>query len=362
MSLKLSVLDQVPIGHGRSSSGAIADAVELAQMSDRLGYHRYWIAEHHNTPCFASPCPEALLPIVADRTKRIRVGSGGVLLTHYSPYKVAETFAMLGAIAPGRIDLGIGRSRGGNPAAASALAFPNLPNNPDAFEMLLDDLVRFVRRDLPSVHPSAKLRLLPQDVEAPQLWLLGSSGETAALAGRLAMGYGLAFFIGNQERDPAVIHRYRDEFVPAPGAGASRSMIAVTVVCADTAEQAGRIAASQILWKLSTYRHDRIENLLAPAAALNTYETLSMDDRRYCDQLRNLMIIGDPEECRDQLLNLADRYDADEAIIVNVTYSFEDRIRSYELLADAFGLASQTSAVAGDSENGRERVLGEKVG
>ncbi len=337
MDLKLSVVDQSPIHEGRSAAEALHDSVRLAQRCEEFGYHRYWIAEHHNTPSYASPCPEIMVAQIAAATRRIRVGTGGVMLSHYSPYKVAETFRTLAALHGDRIDLGIGRAPGGDELASAALAFPYAPAFAEVYAQQAEQLAGFLTGRLPPQHPYASLRVMPEGGASPMLWMLGSAGGSSALAGQLGMGFVLALFIGTHDRPVAILDSYRRAYRDAGHAGDPQAMLAAAVICADSREEAEFLAASHTYWKVQAFRHGHREALKSPEAALDAKKTLSLSDQAYYDETLASMICGTPEYCRERLEVLADQYAVDELAVVNVTYHFDPRVRSYRLLAGTFG-------------------------
>src|SRR6266566_8306420 len=228
--LRLGVLDQSPV---RSGGGAVADAIheslELAELADRLGYHRYWLAEHHSTPGLAGSSPEVLIGQVAARTSRIRVGSGGVMLQHYSPLKVAESFRVLETLYPGRIDLGIGRAPGSDQLTARALGGTGMP---EFFPKQVEDLVAFVHGELPPEHPFATVRAMPTGPTAPELWLLGSSDQSAALAAHFGAAFSFAHFISDEE-GAEITRAYARSFRPSAALATPQASAAVFVVCAE---------------------------------------------------------------------------------------------------------------------------------
>jgi luciferase family oxidoreductase group 1 len=249
-TIALSILDQSPVGSGRTPADALAETQELARLADRLGYRRYWLAEHHNTEALAGPAPEVLIPLVAAATERIRVGSGGVMLSHYSPLKVAETFRVLHALFPGRIDLGIGRAPGSDRRTALALA-QGQPQPIERFPQQLADLAAFLQDDLPVGHPFSGVRATPITAGAPELWLLGSSGESAAFAAALGCAFSFAHFINPQPGAAgAVLQGYRESFQPSPALSAPRASLAVRALCAETEAEARRLSASFALMRL----------------------------------------------------------------------------------------------------------------
>src|SRR5215469_12763391 len=233
-AVTLSVLDQSPIRAGGTAAQAIGETVELARAVERWGYHRYWVAEHHAASGLAGTAPEILVARLAGATRAMRVGSGGVMLSHYSPLKVAETFRVLEALYPGRIDLGIGRAPGSDQLTARALGGSGAP---EFFPRQVQDLVAFVHGELPPEHPLAKIRAMPTGPTAPEVWLLGSSDQSAALAAHFGAAFSFAHFI-NAEGGADITRAYAREFKPSPWLATPQASVAVFVVCADTHDEA----------------------------------------------------------------------------------------------------------------------------
>lgn len=339
--LKLSIVDQSPVHDGKTQAEALQDSVRLAQLADRLGYHRYWVAEHHGTPSYAGSAPEILIGHIAANTQKIRVGSGGVMLSHYSPYKVAEVFRTLEAFYPGRIDLGVGRAPGGAGQTGAALAYPNAPSAPNRFPDLLEALTGFIDGELPAGHAFEKLPTTPEGgYTKPQRWALGSSDGSIELAAQLGWGFVLALFIGTHERPAGIIDRYRKMFRPGPGTGDTTgpAMIANAVICADSQDEAEFLAASHTYWKLQAHRHGIREQLRDPGQCMDLYEKLPVSDKAFFDETLSGMILGTPEQCRERLEAQAGYYDVNEVVAVAVTHSFEKRCESYRKLAAVFEL------------------------
>src|SRR5271166_3217822 len=242
--LRLSVLDQSPIAEGSSGAQALQNTIDLARLADRLGYHRYWLAEHHGGPMLAGPSPEALIGPIATSTARMRVGSGGVMLPHYSPFKVAETFSLLAGLFPARIDLALGRAAGTDPMTALALQRDRRQAAPDDFPQQLVELLGYLDDSLPEDHPFARLaKTLPGRPERPEPWLLGSSQQSALWAAELGLPYAFADFINPRGAEIAAL--YRERFAEHEHAGLKpRTAVAVWVICAGSDEEAARIAAS----------------------------------------------------------------------------------------------------------------------
>src|SRR3954468_16649462 len=238
----LSVLDQSPVPEGSTGADALHNTLDLARLSDELGFHRYWVAEHHGSPGLSGPSPEALIGPIAAATQRIRVGSGGVMLPHYSPLKVAETFSVLSALFPGRIDLGIGRAPGTDARTTFALQRDRTRAMPDDFPDQLSELIAYLEDDLPQEHPFKSLGALPGRPGSPDLWLLGSSPQSALWAAQLGIGYSFADFINPGGAEIAELYRSkfaRGERLPEP-----RMSVAVWAIAAETDEEAQRLASS----------------------------------------------------------------------------------------------------------------------
>lgn len=330
MSLTLSVLDQCPIQNNQSASEAVNSAVALAQLCDEAGYNRYWIAEHHDTPSYSSSCPEILIGQIAANTKNIRVGSGGVMLTHYSPYKVAEVFRTLEAFYPDRIDLGFGRAPGGAESCSRALAWPNGQQGAEVYPQSVELLQGFMHDLVEGV------RAMPYGGRSPQLWTLGSSGGSVELAAAYGLGFVLALFIGTHERPAEIIKAYRSQFKAHPNTPEAKpeALLASAVVCAETREEAQLLAASHTYWKVMAGNGIR-EGLLSPEQAMDKYKAFGPSDKANFDKTLANMVTGTPEQCRQELQDTSDFYDVDEILCVNVLWDNAARRRSYEMLAKA---------------------------
>jgi len=337
-NIKLSVLDQSPVHDNQPESSGLFSTIELAKACDEVGYHRYWVAEHHATPGYASPCPEMMVNNVAHATKRIRVGSGGVMLPHYSAFKVAETFKMLEAFHPGRIDLGVGRAPGGHPISSAAISAPRQTVPSEYYPSQTQDLIGYLSNNLPEDHPYSQAVVVPTDVGAPPVWMLGSSDGSAEMAGVLGAGFVLALFIGTHDRPPEIIQRYRKAFKQGGSLDKAEAIIAVASICADSKEEAELIASSHTYWKVQAFRHGKIDSFFSPEEVMDKKKQLSLSDQAYYDETLATMVTGTPEQCQSRLEQIAELYDVEELMIVNVTYSFKPRITSYKMLAQQFGL------------------------
>jgi len=334
VSLKLSILDQSPVISGHTPAAAVAATLELARHAERLGYQRYWLAEHHAIAALADPCPEVLLARLGAETKRLRIGTGGVLLPYYSPFKVAEVFRMLEALYPGRVDLGIGRAPGGDARSAHAVGGSQLPTAED-FPQRVWELVAHLDGALPEDHPHRHVRLQPGGDTAPEVWLLGSSDYSGALAAQLGLRFAFAHFINPRGGD-VVTRAYRERFQPSARESAPAAIVCVFVICAADDAEAERLSASIDLRRL----HMALgRDTPVPTLAEAERHRYTEEERRYVLGQRERAVIGGPETCRRALTALAERYAADEVMALTITGDYASRLRSYELLAEAFALA-----------------------
>ncbi|MBV9310128.1 MAG: LLM class flavin-dependent oxidoreductase [Solirubrobacterales bacterium] len=341
--MRLSVLDQSPISEGSSGAQALHNTLDLARLTDELGYHRYWVAEHHGGPMLASASPEALIGPIAGTTRAIRVGSGGVMLPHYSPLKVAETFTVLAALYPGRIDLGIGRAPGTDPMTMFALQRDRRQAAPDDFPQQLSELLAYLSDTLPEDHPFRHLAgTLPGRPELPEPWLLGSSPQSAIWAAQLGLPYAFADFIN--PGGSAIAATYRERFTDEIDEGQRPQLaVAAWVLCADSDEQAQHLAASSRM-TLRLLRRGRLIAVPPPERAL---EFLASEGAATSGSLPGRRgIIGSPERVRDGIEALADEYGTEEVIVVTITHDHQARRRSYQLLAEVMGLAPAALAAS----------------
>lgn len=326
MDLRLSVLDQSPISEGSTGAAALAQTLELARLTDRLGYHRYWVAEHHGGPMLAGPSPEVLIGPIASATERIRVGSGGVMLPHYSPFKVAESFSLLAGLYPERIDLGIGRAAGTDPMTTHALQRDRSTAPPDDFPQQLAELLAYLEDRLPASHPFARLaKVLPGRPESPMPWLLGSSQQSALWAGETGLPYAFADFINPGGAEIAEL--YRSRFVDSERLAAPKLAVAAWALAADTDEQARELASSSRM----AMRELRAGRLIPVPPVEKALRYLERQGESGAGGRR--MILGSPSTVRAGLEELAQAYGAEEVIVVTITHDPEARRRSYELIA-----------------------------
>jgi luciferase family oxidoreductase group 1 len=328
----LSVLDQTPVIAGHSVADAIAATVELAQLADDLGYTRYWCAEHHGLYGVSNPCPEVMLARLGSVTKRIRIGSGGVMLPYYSPFKVAEQFMMLEALFPGRIDLGVGRAPGGDMRTAQAVAAGDY-NRGDIFTQQVIDLVGLMDGTLPETHLAHGVLLQPRIDTRPQLWMLGSSEFGGLLAAQLGIRFAFAHFI-NAHFGHTVAQAYRERFTAGHE---SRPYLAaaVFVICADTEQEAADLEKAVDLRRVQMAYG---LNMPIPSVEQGLAQEYGDRERLIIDREKPRSIIGTPDTVTERLHALQSQFDADELVVLTVAGSYRARLRSYELLASAFEL------------------------
>lgn len=339
--MRLSVLDQSPVRQDGTAAAAVAETIALAKACEAWGYHRYWLAEHHNTKSFAGTCPEVLIARVAAETKTMRVGSGGVMLTHYSPLKVAEQFRMLEVLTPGRIDLGLGRAPGTDERTSRALqagpqgwSIDAFPSQVQLLRQFLDDAADVAA--LPPDHPYRGIHANPSGNTRPEMWLLGSGIHSAVYAGELGLPFAHAHFISAEGSEDACA-AYRERFKPSSWCERPRIAMGVAALAADTEEEAHRLSASRNLWVVRLLTGRPI-GFPAPDEALAYPYT--DQDRALLHNIESRSTVGTPDTVLRRLTALAERHGAEELVIVTITYDAESRLRSYELLAKEFGIAA----------------------
>jgi luciferase family oxidoreductase group 1 len=336
MNSGLSVLDVSPVSSDSNGAEALRNTLELARLADLLGYERYWLAEHHNLPSIASSAPEIMIGHVAGVTQKIRVGAGGIMLPNHAPLKVAETFRVLEALHPGRIDLGIGRAPGTDPITAAALRRSQDGLGADDFPERFGELLAFSSDGFPEDHPFRSVVAMPRDVALPPIWLLGSSGYSATAAGKMGLGYAFASHFSPADPAPAM-RAYRENFEPSEDFGRPSAILAVAVVCGETDEHAQRLASSmELAWV--RMRSGRPGPLPSPEEAMAYSYTPA--ERRLADAYRAMQVIGDPPTVRARIEELAERTLADEVMATTNVYDHTERLGSYERLAAAFETAT----------------------
>lgn len=326
--MELAVLDVLPIGSGMTAVGALGGAITLAQHADRLGYRRLWYAEHHGMANIASTSPELMIAHVAPVTVRIRLGAGGVMLPNHAPLRVVEQYRTLEALHPGRIDLGIGRAAGTDPLTARALR--SAPGS--AFDTLLSELLAFDQGAFPSDHPFARIGVTPTG-HLPPIWMLGSSGGSAQLAGRLGLGYAFAGHFSPMPPEVA-IDSYRQSFRPSGPGSRPRVILAVHALCAETEAEAEALALAP---RYVLAHLERGQSVPVPTPD-EVRASGFVAARDATGPMGQLLVAGTPDEVHRQLLARAERAGADELMVMTLTHAPEPRLRSYALLAGAFGL------------------------
>jgi luciferase family oxidoreductase group 1 len=334
---RLSVLDQSPIAAGSTASDALRNTLDLARACDALGYHRYWLAEHHASPGLAGAAPEALIGPVALATSRIRVGSGGIMLPHYSPFKVAETFKLLAALAPDRIDLGLGRAPGTDGRTSFALQRDRSRRMPlDDFPPNLAEVLAYLGDGLPDDHPFASLReTLPSGGGAIEPWLLGSSTDSAAWAAEVGLPYCIADFINSDGLAQASL--YKRNFRPSRWLAEPYLMIATWAIAAETREDAERHALPARMMFAHLIRGE-----LIPVPSVETAMAWAKDQPPNTRARRQSL--GTAADVRAALDGVAAEFDADEMMLVNIMPDHQARVNSYALIAHEYGLVSARQA------------------
>jgi len=339
MGLRLSILDQSVAAAGRGHDETIRQTLALAQQAEAWGYHRFWVSEHHSHPSIVGSAPEILMAAIAARTQRIRIGSAGVMLPHYAPYKVAEQFRVLDALAPGRIDLGVGRAPGSDGRTAQVL-------NPDRhaaerFPQQVMELQAWVQgQDLPPGHLGHGIHAYPMAETTPALWMLGSSDYGAQLAAHLGLPYAFAWFITDGQGADEALRLYRETFRPSAGLRQAHATVCVWALAADTDEEAWHLFESRARWRMDR-NLGRLGSLLPPDQAERAY---SAAEQMALERLRGNALVGSAARVAGQLRQLAHRLDVDEVVLITWTHDAQAQRRSFELLAREFSLSEQGQA------------------
>jgi len=332
--MKLSVLDQSPSAEGNAQDQAIRDSLALAQLCDDLRYHRYWVSEHHNSGSIVGTAPEILMAAAAATTRRIRIGSAGVMLPHYSALKVAEQFRVLEALAPGRIDLGVGRAPGSDRLTAFALN-PHA-NAADEFPRQVYELQSWVAgTPLPDDHPFRAIAAQPQGPTSPEIWILGSSDYGARLAAHFGLPYAFAYFFSDGAGVDEALALYRRNYRPSERYPQPNATICVWALAADTADEARRLFTTREHWRVGFEKGLRNPLVSPERASAHPYTD---DERALIERLRRKAFIGTAAEVAAGLSTLAQRLALDELVVNTWTFDPAARRRSYELLAAEFEL------------------------
>ena len=333
MSLRLSVLDQSVAMAGRGQDESIRQTLALSKLAEKLGYHRFWVSEHHAHPSIVGTAPEVLMAAIATQTQTIRIGSAGVMLPHYSALKVAEQFRVLDALAPGRIDLGVGRAPGSDGKTAQLL-------NPDRyasenFPQQVMELQAWVKgQPLPPGHPGHGVFAYPQSATSPDVWMLGSSDYGAQLAAHLGLPYAFAWFITDGQGAEHALKMYRDTFKPSPRLDKPHATVCVWALAADTDEQAWHLFKSRARWRMDR-NLGRIGPMLPPDQADRDY---SPAERMALDAMKANAFVGSAQTVATQLRTMAEKLELEELAIITWTYDAQAQAHSYELLAQEFNL------------------------
>ena len=339
--LPLSILDLSPVTTATPGAAALRNTLDLARLADKLGYRRYWLAEHHNLPAIASAVPDIMIGQVAAVTERIRVGSGGVMLPNHAPLMVAERFKVLEALYPGRIDLGLGRAPGTDPVTSYALRRRQGIGDDDDFLERFQELLLIENRGFPKDHPFSKVWAMPLDVPLPPVWLLGSSGYSAELSAAVGAGFAFAHHFANHDAVSAM-RSYRDHFRPSASLTEPAAILAVHVVCADTDAEAERLAATVDLNFVRRAKGEYRPLASPEEAAAYPYAPVDLERIRHG---RTRVFVGTPSTVQARLMPLVEATKADEVMITSMIYDHAARRHSYELLADAFALNANAPAL-----------------
>ena len=327
--MKISAVDQSPIFSNTNADQAIRETKDLAKYCDSLGLNRFWLAEHHGSNSFAGCSPEILIPSLAAQTESIRVGSGGVMLMHYSPYKVAENFRLLESLFPNRIDLGLGRAPGSDAYQAGALAYGSKTTGPEFFATKMNDLKSFLEGSASSTQSFESVNVTPGLGEIPEVWLLVSSRQGAEYAAHFGLPMSLAYFIDPSCADLADL--YRDNFQPSVFADRPKVSIGVFSVCADTDKEAEELSMSAAVW-----RHNSQKGNFGPFPTFEeAKESISGDLVKTND---NKTFVGSPQTVRQKLQPILDKVNPEEIKIITICEPFSSRVRSYDLINQSFSV------------------------
>ena len=331
MLIRLTALDQSPVRAGGTALEALNETVKLAQACENAGYHRYWLAEHHATNSFAGSAPEIMIPRIAEATEKIRVGSGGIMLSHYSPLKVAETFSLMETMYPGRIDLGIGRAPGGDQLTAMALAYGS-EIGIAYFPTRIADMLSFLGTTECPTEVFKYIKLSPRPDNPPEIWLLGSSDQSTQYAAQFGLAFTFAHFIAPQG-GKEVIQYYKNNFRPSEFNPSPKCSLSVFITCAETEEAAHRLTKSRDLVLLRRAKGER-----GPYPSVEEAEEYQYDeqDLKVIEHHRPHSLYGNPNQCKTILMEMVTDFGIDELVILTICHDPAARRRSYELLSEAF--------------------------
>ncbi|MCM3708676.1 LLM class flavin-dependent oxidoreductase [Cytobacillus firmus] len=327
--MELSILDLATLAVGKTAKDVLEDSTRLAKAGEEFGYTRFWIAEHHNISALCCPSPEVMLGYIGANTETIRLGSGATLHPYYKPYKIAETFNLLSSLFPNRIDLGVGRGPGGSPEAKLALS-DNFSEQAKKFPDTVKELKDFLDNSFPHKHPYSTINAYPIPSVPPQLWILGTSLESARLAALYGVPYAFGHFL-SANKSSEIMNYYHNNLKGKESGIKPKTIFAVFVICAETNERAQELARSALLWEvqLSTGIGDKG----LPSFIESNGYTFSRQEMELIRNFKNKMIIGSPTEVKKKLIDIQNTYKVDEIMILTNTFCFEDRIKSYKLIA-----------------------------
>ena len=335
----LSILDLSPVADGSSGAVSLRNSLDLARLADRLGFTRYWVAEHHNLPSIASSAPDIMIGQIAAATQHMRVGSGGVMLPNHAPLMVAERFKVLEALFPGRIDLGLGRAPGTDPVTSYALRRRQDAGGEDDFLQRFQELLLFESNGFPEGHPFRSVRAMPDDVALPPIWLLGSSGYSAQLAAMVGTGFAFAHHFAEHDAIEPMLS-YRDQFKPSAARATPYAILACAAICADGEAEAERLASTLDLNFVRRRRGEYLPLASPQEAAAYPY---SPAERALIARNRARLFVGTQATMLERLSAMIAATKADEVMVTTMIYDHAARRRSYELLAEAFGLRARTA-------------------
>lgn len=333
--MKLSVLDQSVVAKGDTAAETFRKTVNLAQMAEQLGYTRFWVAEHHNSNGMAGSSPEILISHIASSTSKIRVGSGGVLLPQYSPYKIAENFNVLQTLFPGRIDLGVGRSPGGSASTRLALT-DGVRKSLNEFPRQLRDLQGFLNKELPEGHPYQQVKAFPEAEDPALLWLLGITHRGARLAAEVGAAFTYGHFI-NPANGKRAMDTYFSQFQPSAALAEPKANVCIFIVCAETQEEAEKLALSQDMGLLAVEK-GRDTRLIPSTESAESIQLTHAEKKKIAEN-RKRMLVGTPRKIKEELQLLSEIYATDEFMIITNIHDFQGKLNSYTMLAEAFGLS-----------------------
>lgn len=327
MLINLGILDQAVISDGESAEQALKNSIELAQTAEQLGYKRYWIAEHHGNKYFANSSPEVLMSSIAAQTEKIKVGSGGILLQHYSPYKIAENLKLLNTLYPNRIEAGFGRTPGGEDIATRALQGNT---KPIPYDIKVKETVNYLRNKVVEVD-NEELIVSPISDDYPEVWLLGSRMRSAEIAANEGLSFAFGHFLTPDE-DGKAINYYIDNFKPSKYQKEPNTILCINVICAESDEKCEEIAKSHDLMTVLLKRGENPDGTPNPAD-YNKF-IFTDEEKELIEKSRKELIMGTPKKVKDKIVDLSKKYKTKDFLILTITFNHYDRLNSYKLLME----------------------------